>query len=69
MFPQFVSQKTRRLKKKIHKKNWVQSDSTAIFLKNFEKKNRKKKILVQKFFFFESCYFIFEHGEKKKFFF
>ena len=51
--------------KKNHEKNKAQSDFMAHFLKIFGKKNRK----FSKKNFFESCYFIFEHGEKKKFFF
>ena len=38
------------------------------FSEKFWEKKSKKKIFGQKNFFFESCYFIFEHGEKKKFF-
>jgi len=60
-----VSEKPKPLKKKFHEKNGSVKKVMTIFLKkNFQKKSKfsKKK-------FFESCYFIFEHGEKKKFFF
>ena len=53
------------IEKKIHEKNGSVRKVVNIFLKkNFSKKSKisKKKI-------FQSCYFIFEHGEKKKFFF
>ena len=66
---QAVSEKTGLLKKKIHKFYRVQSKVMTIFLSSFWKKKSEKKFCHQKKFFFESCYFIFEHGEKKKFFF
>ena len=47
------------------KKNGSVKKVMTIFLKkNFQKKSKFSKKI-----FFESCYFIFEHGEKKKFFF
>ena len=57
--------KTGRFKKKIHQNNRSRTDFIVDFLNFFWKK--KSKIFKKNFF--ESCYFIFEHGEKKKFFF
>ena len=57
--------KTGRFKKKIHQNNRSRTDFMVDFLNYFWKKNRK----FLKKNFFESCYFIFKHGEKKKFFF
>ena len=53
------------MKKKIFEKTGPKRFLWSIFWNFFLKKNRK----IFKFFFFESCYFIFKHGEKKKFFF
>ena len=59
------SQKTWRSVNKNNEKNGSQTYFRMIFRKNFEKKIE----IFQKKNFFGSCYFIFRHGEKKKFFF
>ena len=58
-------EKTTSLKKKIHEKNRFEKKVMTIFLKIFFRK--KSKIFKKKIF--QKCYFIFKHGEKKKFFF
>ena len=59
------SQKTWRSVNKNNEKNGSQTYFRMIFRKFFEKKIG----IFQKKIFFGSCYFIFRHGEKKKFFF